>query len=152
MWWLTIIYITDDDDTKIKEFNKIPIATDLVTKAGFKTKFTENEKKRPDVIEFDTKLNGNSNAVTSDTTKQLKTRQWLNKLWSKIKGCHCSIVRIYFSGDDGYQNYLVFSPMFHWLILDNKIVSWYHLEYPCKGLSQQIRFLCQKYHIYLTVK
>lgn len=66
---------TDDDDTKIKEFNKIPIATDLVTKAGFKTKFTENEKKRPDVIEFDTKLNGNSNAVTSDTTKQLKTRQ-----------------------------------------------------------------------------
>ena len=32
---------------------------------------------------------------------------------------------MYFSGDSGYQNYLVVSPMFHSLILHiNKIVSW----------------------------
>ena len=42
------------------------------------------------------------------------------------KGYHFLLGRIYFTGDDGYQNFLVFAPMFSSLILNSnkKITNW----------------------------
>ena len=42
------------------------------------------------------------------------------------KGYHFLLGRMYFTGDDGYQNFLVFAPMFSSLILNSnkKITNW----------------------------
>ena len=83
-------------------------------------------KKKTD---FEDKLNNSNKKVTSNKTKHIKAEKKLTDLRNKVaqiseKGFDFLLGRMYFTGNDGYQNFFSFAAMLSLLILDsNKKVT-----------------------------
>ena len=68
-----------------------------------------------------TKLININKKITSNKPKHIEAGKKLTKWVAQIseKRYDFLLGRIYFAGDDGYQNFLVFTPMLSSLILDS---------------------------------
>ena len=81
--------------------------------------------------DFDNKLKNINKKVTPNKTKHVEAEKKLNDLTKKVahiseKGYDFLLGRIFFTGDNGYQNFLVFAPIHNSLTLDNnkKFTNW----------------------------
>ena len=89
--------------------------------------------------DFDNKLKNFNKKVTANKTKHLEAIKELTDLTNKVaqiseKWYGFLLGRMYFTGDNGYQDFLVFMPMFSSIILDGhkKLLTGYRLEYHLK--------------------
>ena len=80
---------------------------------------------------FDDKLRKLNKKVTSNKAKHLEAEKKLTDLTTKFaqlsdKGDDFLLGRMYFTGGDGYENFLNFVPMLSSLILDSnkKVINW----------------------------
>ena len=81
--------------------------------------------------EFDDKLKNLNKKVTSNKTKHVEAEKKITDLTNKVaeiseKGYDFLLGRMYFTGNDGYQNFLVISPILSSLTLDTnkKVTNW----------------------------
>ena len=113
------------------DYNKF---TNNILGAKIKGKKLVNES---DIANFvkntnsDDKLKNINVKVTSNRTKHVESENKLNELLEKVnllstKGYNFFLGRTYFTGHNGCQNFLVFTPMYNSLILDNnkKVTNW----------------------------
>ena len=78
--------------------------------------------------DFDKKLKRKWKNVTSNKIKHVKETNWYNKKVAHISGKGHDILlgRMYFTGKDGFQKFLVFAPILSLLTLDNNknVTNW----------------------------
>ena len=81
--------------------------------------------------DFDDKLKNLNKKVTSNKTKHVEAEKKITDLTNKVaeiseKGYDFLLGRMYFTGNDGYQNFLVISPILSSLTLDTnkKVTNW----------------------------
>ena len=93
-------------------------------------------------IHFDGKLRNITQKVTSNKIKHKEAEKKLVNLSKKvskilIKRYNFLLGRMYFTGDDGYQSFLAFSPILNLLKLNNnkKLLAGNQLEYLQKSLN-----------------
>lgn len=93
-------------------------------------------------IHFDGKLRNITQKVTSNKIKHKEAEKKLVDLSKKvlqilIKKYNFSLGRMNFKGDDGYQSFLVLSPILNLLKLSNnkKLLAGHQLEYLQKSLN-----------------
>ena len=85
--------------------------------------------------DFDDKLKTLNNKVTSNKTKLVKAEKKTTDLTNKVaqiseKGYDFLLGRVYFTGNDDYQNFLIFAPILSSLILDrNKKSYWLDIDW-----------------------
>ena len=79
----------------------------------------------------DNKLKNLNKKFTSDKTKHVEAEKEITDLTNKVaqisqKGYDFLLRRMYFTGDDVYQNFLVFAPILSSLMLDSnkKVTNW----------------------------
>ena len=82
------------------------------------------QKKLVNKCDIDKKLINISKKITSNKTRHIEAGKKLTDLTKKVariseKRYDFLLDRMYFTGDDGYQNFLVFPPMLSSLILDS---------------------------------
>ena len=142
-------------NTKISEFeNKIPSVSGLVKKTNYEAKIKEIEGKYCTTADYnkftsgivdakikqkevvnksniDKKLININKKITSNITKHMGYITHLTKNFEQIseKGYEFLLGRMYVTGNEGYQNFLVFAPMLSSLILDSnaKVTDWISL-------------------------
>ena len=117
-------------NTKISEVeNKIPNHDKYITTAEFNKLTAETfvvRLKQSYLVtktDFDKLININRK-ITSNKTKHVEAEKKITYLTNKVahiseKGYDILLGRMYFTGNDGYQNFLVFAPMLSSLILNS---------------------------------
>ena len=116
-------------NTKICEVeNKIPNHDKYITTPEFNKLTTESfpaRLKQADLVnKTDSVKNLINKNITSNKTKHIEAHKKLTDLTKKVakiaeKGYDFLLGRIYFTGNEGYQNFLVFAPMLSSLILES---------------------------------
>ena len=120
-----------ETEKKIPKFNKLTAENFIARLKQAKLATKGNIANFVKETDFDEKLK-NINKVTLNKSKHVLAENELNDLSEKVKlstsGCNFLFGRIYFTRNDGYQNFLVFflSAMLNSLTLDNnKKVTWF---------------------------
>ena len=82
-------------------------------------------------MNFDDRLTKLNKKSTSNKSKHVETKNKITDLINKVakikeKGHEFLLDIMYFTGNNGYQNFIVFAPIFSSLILDSnkKVTNW----------------------------
>ena len=155
--------ITDHDHSNryitIQEFNKLTSDNCASRQAQANLASKNDVAALVKKTDFNDKLKKLNKKVTSNKTKHIKAEKKITDLTNKVTQIseneyYFLVGKMYFTGNDGYQNFLVFLPMLSSLILDSnkKLLTEYIPEYHLQKLPHLILILDRPCLIQTMVK